>query len=77
MIPGMPIRSNRLKEIHFGWTREHHARITRSPETVEAMTDDVEPPGIMIGYWDLDELERDGYAVPGHVEAPSRQAKGL
>ena len=67
---------SRLKEIHFGWAREHHARITRSPETVEAMTDDMEPPGIMIGYWDLGELERDGYTVPGHIEALSRETSG-
>ena len=71
--PGHADQVGRLKEVHFGWTREHHARITRSPEMVETMTDDVEPPGIMIGYWDLEELERDGYAVPGHIEASSRE----
>ncbi|MCY3874185.1 MAG: alkaline phosphatase family protein [Rhodobacteraceae bacterium] len=63
---------NRLKEIHFCWAREHHARITCSPDMVEAMTDDVEPPGIMIGYWNQDELEKDGYTVPGHIKTPSR-----
>ena len=64
---------NRLKEIHFCWAREHHARITCSPDTVEAMTDDMEPPGIMIGYWDQDELEKGGYTVPGHIETRSRE----
>ena len=64
---------NRLKEIHFRWAREHHARITCSPGIVEAMTDDMEPPGIMIGYWNQDELERGGYTVPGHVKTPSRE----
>ncbi len=63
---------NRLKEIHFCWSRKHHARITCSPDTVEAMTDDVEPPGIMIGYWNQDELEKGGYTVPGHIKTPSR-----
>lgn len=64
---------NRLKEIHFRWAREHHARITCSPDTVEAMTDDMEPPGIMIGYWNQDELEKGGYTVPGHIKTPSRE----
>ena len=64
---------NRLKEIHFRWAREHHARITRSPDTVEAMTDDIEPPGIMIGYWNRDELEKGGYTVPGHIKSSSSE----
>ncbi len=64
---------NRLKEIHFRWAREHHARITCSPGIVEAMTDDMEPPGIMIGYWNQDELEKGGYTVPGHIKTPSRE----
>ncbi|MCY3877058.1 MAG: hypothetical protein OXF88_22550, partial [Rhodobacteraceae bacterium] len=63
----------RLKEIHFCWAREHHARITRSPDTVEAMTDDIEPPGIMIGYWNRDELEKGGYTVPGHIKSSSSE----
>ncbi len=72
--PGHAGQVNRLKEIHFHWAREHHARITCSPDNVEAMTDDMEPPGIMIGYWNQDELEKGGYTVPGHIETPSRGA---
>ena len=61
----------RLKDVHFHWARKHHARITLSPATIEAMTDEREPPGIMIGYWNTEELERDGYVLPGHVSSRS------
>jgi len=42
----------RLRNLHFDWTRQHHNRITRSAAVVESMTDDREPPGIYIGYLD-------------------------
>ena len=61
----------RLKDVHFHWARKHHARVTLSPATIEAMTDEREPPGIMIGYWNTEELERDGYVLPGHVSSRS------
>ena len=57
----------RLRELHFDWARQHHARITRSAPIVEAMTDDREPPGIFIAYWDRDELEADGLSMPDHL----------
>ncbi len=57
----------RMRNLHFEWTRRHHARITRSAETVEEMTNDREPPGIMIGYRDKAELEADGLRLPPHA----------
>ena len=47
----------RLHEALFAWARRHHCRITLEPETIERMTAAVEPPGILIGYWDEAEYE--------------------
>ncbi|MEM7302595.1 MAG: alkaline phosphatase family protein [Pseudomonadota bacterium] len=58
----------RLRELHFQWTRQHHSRITKTAEMVEAMTDAREPPGIIIGYKDRAELEEDGLSMPVHAE---------
>lgn len=58
----------RLKDLHFEWARQHHNRITRSAEIVEAMTDDKEPPGIMIGFANREELEREGLSLPEHAK---------
>lgn len=58
----------RLKEMHFNWTRKHHNRITKSAETVEKMTDANEPPGILIGYWDKEELEAHGRSLPDNAD---------
>ncbi|MDJ0827775.1 MAG: alkaline phosphatase family protein [Rhodobacter sp.] len=58
---------DRLGALHFEWCRRHHTRVTRSAETVEAMTDAREPPGILIGYYDADELIADGLDVPEHI----------
>ncbi|MDJ0629096.1 MAG: alkaline phosphatase family protein [Rhodobacter sp.] len=57
----------RLREAHFDWARRHHARITLPAETIEKMTDAREPPGILIGYKDTDELVEDGLNPPDHV----------
>lgn len=57
----------RLRELHFEWARQHHNRITRTAEAVEAMTDAREPPGILIGYRDQEELEADGLTMPIHT----------
>ncbi|MEM8979741.1 MAG: alkaline phosphatase family protein [Pseudomonadota bacterium] len=57
----------RLREMHFEWARRHHTRITRSAEIIEAMTDAREPPGILIGYKDRQELEDDGLKMPIHA----------
>tara|TARA_B100000749_G_scaffold134353_1_gene103203 strand:+ start:321 stop:629 length:309 start_codon:yes stop_codon:yes gene_type:complete len=40
----------------FAWSRQHHNRITLSPDRIEAMTGR-EPPGILIGFWDEQEFE--------------------
>ena len=58
----------RLSGLHFEWSRRHHNRIIRPVEGVEAMTDEGEPPGIFIGYWDRDELEADAKSLPLHAE---------
>lgn len=58
----------RLAGLHFEWTRQHHNRITMSSETVEAMADAKEPPGILIAYRNGEELEADGKSLPSHVE---------
>lgn len=57
----------RLRALHFDWAREHHTRITRSPEIIEKMTDMREPEGIYIAYWDKDELDEDGRRMPPHI----------
>jgi len=56
-----------MREMHFAWTRQHHSRITRSAETIENMTDDGEPQGILIGYVDEEELLANGYKLPPHL----------
>ena len=58
----------RLKALHFDWARQHHTRITRTAETIEHMTDDREPPGIVIAYWDQEELEAQGLKMPSHIK---------
>ena len=58
----------RLGKLHFEWARKHHNRITRSAGVVEAMTDRKEPPGIMIGYLNKEELEQQGKSLPSHVK---------
>ncbi|KMW57987.1 Sulfatase family protein [Candidatus Rhodobacter oscarellae] len=49
----------RLTEALFAWTRRHHNRHTKDPQWF----DDVlgkEPPGVLIGYWDEEDLAADG-----------------
>jgi arylsulfatase A-like enzyme len=58
---------DRLGALHFEWSRQHHSRITRSAEIVEKMTDENEPPGIVIAFWDQDEAEASGIALPPHI----------
>lgn len=59
----------RLGALHFEWARKHHARTTRSAEIVEAMTDEGEPDGIVIGYWDKQEAAANGIKLPTHLTA--------
>ena len=58
----------RLSALHYEWSRQHHNRITLSAETIENMTDDGEPPGILIGYANKEESELHGYPLPPHVK---------
>ena len=58
----------RLQSLHFEWARQHHTRITRAPGIIEKMTDAREPEGIVIAYWDPDELEADGLRMPPHIK---------
>jgi len=57
----------RLRTLHFEWARQHHTRITRAPAIIEKMTDVREPEGIVIAYWDPEELEADGLQMPPHI----------
>ncbi len=58
----------RLREIHFDWSRQHHNRITRSAAVVEKMTDGQEPPGILIGYANKEEIDRSDRPWPEHAD---------
>lgn len=57
----------RLSAMHFEWSRRHHNRITKSAEDVEKMTLSKEPPGILIGFRDKEEVEKEGRSIPGHT----------
>ena len=57
----------RLQGLHFEWTRRHHNRITRTAEAVNKMAANKEPPGILIGFRDKEELEKEGRSLPAHV----------
>ena len=59
---------SRMKELHFEWTRKHHNRITKSAEAIETMTDNKEPPGIIIGFANKEELAQHGKSLPDHVQ---------
>lgn len=47
----------RLSAAIFDWARQHHNRITVTPERIEAMTGK-EPPGVLIGVWDEEDYQR-------------------
>ncbi|MFK7752079.1 MAG: sulfatase-like hydrolase/transferase, partial [Sedimentitalea sp.] len=66
--PDHDAQIERLRGLHFDWARQHHTRITRTSEVIEHMTDDKEPAGIVIAYWDRAELEADGLAMPTHID---------
>ncbi len=63
--PEYETERTRLREALFEWYRRHHNRITRSPDAINKMAEQQEPPGIVIGYWDEEELAADGRSVPG------------
>ncbi|MEO9827196.1 MAG: phosphonate monoester hydrolase, partial [Paracoccaceae bacterium] len=54
----------RLADAHFNWTRQHHSRITVTGEQINARAKGKEPPGIYIGIWDKDEMEKVGKILP-------------
>jgi arylsulfatase A-like enzyme len=54
----------RLHEAIFAWARQHHNRITKSPQEIERMSAR-EPAGILIGLWDEAEFEK-VYKKPFH-----------
>jgi len=58
----------RLRDLHFGWARQHHSRITRSPQIIEEMAAGKEPPGIYIAYWDRADAEANGLVTPPHLD---------
>ncbi len=58
---------SRLGALHFEWARQHHNRTTISAAVIEKMTNSKEPPGIMIGYRDKEELENDGRKMLDHA----------
>ena len=49
-----------LHEALFAWARQHHTRITRTPQQVDRMAAGGEPPGIQIGFWNEEELRESG-----------------
>jgi arylsulfatase A-like enzyme len=65
--PDFKEQITRLAALHFQWSRQHHTRITKSAESIEAMTDAKEPPGIIIGYATAEELAADGLSLPTHT----------
>ena len=60
----------RLQALHFAWTRQHHTRITRTPDIIERMAAAREPEGIYIALWDQEELEKHGLKMPPHLTKP-------
>ena len=48
----------RLADAIFAWARQHHNRITLSPERINTMAGR-EPPGIIIGVWDEQDYEKE------------------
>ena len=58
--PGLEEIRARLHETLFAWARRHHSRITRTPEQVDRMAHAREPAGILIGFWDEDEVRAAG-----------------
>lgn len=69
--PASATEIKRLQDLHFEWTRKHHARTTRSAAQIEKMTDSGEPPGIYIAFNDAGELAANGLslgpATPGQA----------
>lgn len=59
---------DRLRELHFAWSRQHHTRTTKSAEQIEKMTDNQEPPGILIGFRNVETLAENGMKLPDQTD---------
>ena len=66
--PAFASELERLAELHFEWSRKHHNRTTVTAEKVEKMTDGKEPPGILIGFVNREEVDQHGREFPSHVK---------
>ena len=66
--PAFADQLQRLRECHFEWSRRHHTRTTKAAEQIEKMTDNQEPPGILIGYRDKEELHSNGLDLPDQTD---------
>lgn len=66
--PAFAGQIDRLGALHFQWARKHHNRITRDGPTIDKIVARQEPPGILIGYVNKEELEQNGRVLPPHVE---------
>jgi arylsulfatase A-like enzyme len=55
--PAYEAERARLHEAMFAWARQHHNRITLTPDRINARSGR-EPSGILIGIWDEAEFER-------------------
>jgi arylsulfatase A-like enzyme len=56
----------RLRDAILSWACRHHNRTTLTPQQIERMAGS-EPPGILIGFWDEAEVERE-------LKSPDRRA---
>ena len=52
----------RLRGAMFDWATRHHARITMTEAEIEKIAG-LEPPGVLIGFWDEDELGEEGLKI--------------
>lgn len=66
--PAYADQFERLRDLHFSWSRQHHSRITRTAAVINQMADRGEPPGIFIGYKDVNELAEMGRSLPLHTK---------
>jgi arylsulfatase A-like enzyme len=55
-VPALEPVRQRLRDAIFRWATRHHNRTTLAPRQIANMTGS-EPPGILIGFWDEDEVE--------------------
>ncbi len=47
----------RMRDAMMRWALAHHNRITRTADQIETATQEGEPPGILIGFWDEADYE--------------------